>query len=865
MSLAACATEQPLLLIIDDDPVMRILVREALMPYGFTVKQAESGELGLLAYQEINPDIILLDINMPGIDGIETCRRIRALPQGMLVPILIFTSSDDTQTIHEAYQAGATDFITKPINWPVLIHHVRYMLRAGQAITAQHNDIRLQSLLSSLMELKCRSFDTMDGMAEQAIRVIAAEPLIQSCCCSCAIYLMSNEVLTLAAQTDPGVTDYPEVLNEMPGHSFSYDDDRRQWQSLPLIEANQVLGVLLFAQLPKKAAGVSASRFFSAIAEKLSQLLARSRVELETQLTASVFANTLDGIAITDAQGVLLRVNGAFEQITGYSAREVVGKKISLLKSGKQDALFYRSLWNGLLKNGKWQGEIWNRRKNGAIFPEWLSISAITDVRGRVNQYIAVFTDISNQKEQEQKIRKLAYFDGLTGLANRTLLQDHLQLALAQADRSADSVALLFIDLDRFKNINDTLGHALGDQLLVTVAERLKGMFRDADTVARQGGDEFIVLLTNLAKDESIAEHDAARVAEHVRKRLSEPVHLAHHELTVSGSIGIALYPHDASNGNDLIKHADTAMYAAKAKGRNRFKLFHPSMAEKERQRFTLENLLKKAVENGEFELYYQPQVDIERSAVIGAECLIRWTNEKLGAVPPMDFILLAEETGLIHDIGEWVLATACARLSSWEQSGQSLNNACRYLAVNVSPRQFAQKDFAQRVRRIILSSGLKNLARLELELTEGCLMHHSYESIKTLAQLRDIGVRISIDDFGTGYSSLSYLRNFPLDTLKIDQSFVRDCIDDGKSRAIVKAIISMADGLGLSTIAEGVENDEQLAFLQNHGCRVFQGYLFSKPLVIDEFEQLLNNKVWGDKKRRLQTSEILPLRHSAL
>lgn len=831
--------EQPLLLIIDDDPAIRILVGEALAPHGFTVESAESGERGLVVYEEAHPDIILLDINMPGIDGIEVCRTIRTLPQGRHVPILILTGSDETQSIDEAYQAGASDFITKPINWPVLIHHVRYMLRAGQAITDQYNDIRLQALLGSLMALKCGSFDSLEEMAGQTINVIASEPLVQSFSRSCALYLMNDEALMLAGQTDPGLTHYPERINGLPTQSLVAGFT--QWQSLSLIEADRLLGVLIYTPSTDNGAG---TRIFKRIAEKLTLLLARIQSELEIRLTASVFANTLDGIAITDAQGVLLRVNSAFEAITGYASKDVMGKKINILKSGKQDELFYRSLWNGLQKTGKWQGEIWNKRKNGEIYPEWLSITAIANSQGHVAQYIAVFTDISNQKAQEQEIRKLAYFDDLTGLANRTLLSDRLRIALAQSDRTGDSVALLFIDLDRFKNINDTLGHSVGDQLLMTIAVRLKKMFREADTVARQGGDEFIVLLTNLRGEKSDAELHTAQVAEHVRKVLASPIHLAHHELTVSGSIGIAFYPHDAETGNDLIKHADTAMYVAKEKGRNRFKLFHPSMAERERQRFTLETLLKKAIENAEFELHYQPQIDTSLKSVIGAECLIRWTNDQLGSVSPMDFIPLAEETGLIHDIGDWVLATACERLRQWEESHASLNKTCRYLAVNVSPRQFAKKDFAQRLRHIILSSGLQDLSMLELELTEGCLMHHSYESINNLVQLRNIGVRISIDDFGTGYSNLSYLRNFPLDTLKVDQSFVRDCIADSKSRAIVKAIISMADGLGLSTIAEGVENHEQLTFLQNLGCRVFQGYLFSKPVAIDEFEAFLNKPI---------------------
>ncbi|GAB4259132.1 MAG: hypothetical protein Kow0065_09040 [Methylomicrobium sp.] len=836
---------EPCLLVVDDDPVIRLLVCESLACHGFAIEQADCGERALTIFNEVRPDIILLDINMPGIDGIETCRRIRALPQGQWVPILILTASEDTRSINDAYQAGATDFITKPINWPVLIHHVRYMLRAGQAIIDQHNDVQMQQLAAALSELYGQNFNSMVAMTERAMSVLISDRLMTTCCKSCAIYLRNGDELIFAVDSEPGLSEYPRVIAVRENVAL-WGEGALVLQ--PLAVSGVLHGALLFQFDDHCCPPPMADKLLGIVAEKIAQLIVRIQAELETRLAAEVFENSFDGIAITDAEGTLLRVNRVFEQITGYALQEVLGKNIGILKSGKQDKLFYRSFWEGLLKTGKWQGEIWNRRKNGEIYPEWLSVSAIRGADGKVCQYIAVFSDISKQKEQEKRIRTLAYYDDLTGLANRTLLNDHLQLALAQSDRTFDSVALLFIDLDRFKNINDTLGHSVGDRLLAVVAERLKGMFRNADTVARQGGDEFIVLLTNLPRDKEAAEQHALRVAEHVRKNILAPIHLVPHELTVSGSIGIAFYPHDASTGSDLIKHADTAMYAAKEKGRNRFKLFHPSMAEKERQRFTMETLLKKALENGEFELYCQPQYDIETMTIIGGECLLRWTNEKLGMVSPMEFIPLAEETGLIQDIGAWVLATACAKLSHWERSGSATRRSCRYLAVNVSPLQFARKDFVQRLKKIILSSGLNDLSMLELELTEGCLMHHSFESIKTLIQLRGMGVRISIDDFGTGYSNLSYLRHFSLDTLKIDQSFVRDCIDDDSTRAIVKAIISMSDGLGLSTIAEGIENKEQLHYLNNLGCRVFQGYLFSKPIPMGEFEALLETGIPLDR-----------------
>lgn len=445
----------------------------------------------------------------------------------------------------------------------------------------------------------------------------------------------------------------------------------------------------------------------------------------------------------------------------------------------------------------------------------------------------------------------MAYYDELTGLANRSLLNDHIELALAQSVRGSKSAALLFIDLDRFKSINETLGHAFGDSLLKEVADRLNKLFGNGDTFSRQGGDEFMALLTDLPLVQCEAEQAALAVAEKVLAEISQPLHIDSHEIVLSASIGAALFPHHAKNQIDLVKFADVAMYAAKESGRNACQLFMPDLARKEQKRFTMERKLRQALDNGEFVLYYQPQLSAPPSAsgagvLVGAECLIRWQSPEQGMVPPLDFILIAEECGLIGPIGDEVLAMACRRLRIWEQNRQDGRADYCHLAVNVSPKQLSKYDFVERVKAIIVDTGLNDVTKLELEVTESALLHNTADAIEKLKRIRDMGIRVAVDDFGTGYSSLSYLKNFPLDVLKIDQTFVRECLTDYKSRALVQAIIAMADGLGLETVAEGIESRQQMAFLDKLGCRVFQGYLFSKPVPIEVFEATVLTREWN-------------------
>ncbi len=577
-------------------------------------------------------------------------------------------------------------------------------------------------------------------------------------------------------------------------------------------------------EIALSAAQREAKPLFIAVMRDLTE---RRAAEENMRLAAKMFDNSVEGILVTDAQSRILRVNRAFSAITGYTEEEIVGSTPALLKSGRHDEAFYQNLWQRIKEEGRWQGEIWNRRKNGEVYPEWLSINVLRDNEGQITHYVAIFSDITEKKEAEQRIYHLAYYDALTELPNRTMFYGRLLQAMAEARRSHRLVALLYIDLDRFKNINDTLGHFIGDELLKEAARRLTRSVRDCDTVARLGGDEFVIMLTDLHH-----ENEVVHIAQKVLAVMAAPFQLEQHEVFVTTSIGISLCPLDSDVLDDLIKFADTAMYHAKEAGRNTYQFYRAEMNAAAFERLVLESSLRRALEREEFSLHYQPQNDLASGEVIGVEALLRWHHPDLGLVMPTQFIPVLEETGMIGAVGEWVLRTACRQVAAWQQAGIGRLR----MAVNLSPRQFDQSNLVDLMRNILRETGA-DPAWLELEITEGCLMENAEESVATLRRLKAMGIGISVDDFGTGYSSLSYLKRFPIDTLKIDQSFVHDVNADG---AIAGTIIAMGHSLNLRVLAEGVENCDQLKFLMRHGCDEVQGYLFSEPLPAQQVEGLL-------------------------
>jgi diguanylate cyclase (GGDEF)-like protein/PAS domain S-box-containing protein len=550
---------------------------------------------------------------------------------------------------------------------------------------------------------------------------------------------------------------------------------------------------------------------------------------------AAVSFETQDAIMITDAHGNIIRVNQAFQEITGYNSEEVLGKNPRFLKSDRHNDWFYANMWQQLLNIGSWRGEIWDQRKSGQVYPKWLAVTAVKDNSGKTTEYVAIFSDITARKQAEEDIRNLVFFDPLTNLPNRRLLMDRMHSALSISARSQQYGALLFIDLDKFKTINDVLGHDFGDLLLIEVAERIRFCVREIDTVARLSGDEFIVLLVEIDHDIEGASQISAMIAEKIRASLSAPYLLKNKEQHSSSSIGVCLYRGNEESADILLRQADMAMYQAKHAGRNAVRFFNPAMQHAVELHAALEADLRYAIPDQQLYLHYQIQVDSDLRP-LGAEALVRWLHPVRGMVSPLQFIPVAEESSLILDIGNWVLHTACHQLAEWAKNELTHH---LILAVNVSAKQFREPDFVE-VIAAVLNQYSVNASCLKLELTESVVLNDVSDVVAKMYSLKALGVRLSMDDFGTGYSSLSYLKKLPIDQIKIDQSFVRDIVTDPNDAVMVKTIIDLGKNFRLHVIAEGVETESQLAFLKLHGCMAYQGYLFGKPMPIKQFQTLL-------------------------
>jgi len=538
-------------------------------------------------------------------------------------------------------------------------------------------------------------------------------------------------------------------------------------------------------------------------------------------LAASVFENALNGVTITDAQERIIEVNPAFTRITGYSRAETLGQTPRLLSSGRQDAGFYAAMWAEIHATGQWRGEVWNRHKDGNIYPEELSIVAVRNEYGTVIRYIGIFSDITQIKAQEVQLQHMAHYDPLTGLPNRVLLADRMKVALAQAERSGEKLAVCYLDIDGFKPVNDTWGHATGDRLLEEVAGRLRDAVRGGDTVARMGGDEFVILLANLI---DVEECEAA--LSRLLQAVVRPIFIDDAAMTVTASIGVTLFPDDGADADTLLRHADQAMYAAKEAGRNRHHLFDPRHDHAARNRRASLARLETALAEGEFCLYYQPKVDMHAGAVIGAEALIRWRHPERGTVPPSEFLPLLEGSALEIQVGEWVIETALAQMDAWRAIGLDLP-----VAVNIAPPHLARTDFVERLKGLLDSHPGMPENRLELEVLEGVALDDIGHVSLLIGACRRIGVAFALDDFGTGYSSLTYLKRLPVDLIKIDQSFVRDMLGEAEELAIVEGVIGMAEAFRIGVIAEGVETVEQGITLIRLGCSLGQGYGIARPM----------------------------------
>lgn len=543
-----------------------------------------------------------------------------------------------------------------------------------------------------------------------------------------------------------------------------------------------------------------------------------------------------EGVLITDQRGTILRVNPAFTEITGYSREEAIGRKPNLLRSRRQPPAFYRQMWEALNTRGFWQGEIWNRRRNGQAYLQWLTINRIDDAFGHPSVYVGLFQDLTELRSRDEHIRRLAFHDALTGLPNRQLLLERLSLALERARRDNQMLAVIFVDLDRFKGINEALGHEVGDRLLCRTGQRLRDHLRSSDTLSRVGGDEFLILMENLGSPQ----HCASRTQQLLQK-IALPIRLSGYELGITASMGMAFFPEDGDSPSELMKRAEMAMYAAKGSGGNGYRFFREEMLERTANRLKMEIELRQAISKGELELHYQPKVDLGNGRLTGVEALVRWQRPDGELCSPAEFIPLAEESRLICDIGDWVLCAACQQAALWYAQGESIR-----VSVNISARQLEDAGLLDQVRNLLRQFELPPHL-LELELTESLVMADPQSVSGLLQALRALGVGVAVDDFGTGYSSLAYLRRLPLDTLKIDRSFVQDALNNEEDAQIIKTILALGLSLKMEVIAEGVENEDQARLLHQLGCTQAQGYLYGRPMTAEQFNHWLSAREHAD------------------
>lgn len=781
--------QETCILVVDDDANLRKTLGDILRIKGYQAIIAGNGAEAIAAMAQAPISLALIDLMLPDMPGLEVMARIKAISP--LTEAIILTGHASMDTAIEATKKGAFSYLVKPYQMDDLLLNIRHGIERQQA---QEKILRL----ASYPRLDPNPVIEISSAGEVTYVNPAAEKLfpdLSAMGCRHPLLQGSEQLFAAFRQGES-----EQVVREVNLENATYEQHISYIREIDLIRIHAL------------------------------ETTQRQQAQERLRLWASVFEKTVEGISICDQSGKIVSVNEAFSQMTGYSQEEALGQTHRLLQSGRHDQGFYQDMWMHILAEGQWEGEIWNRRKNGEVYPEWLKIISAHNEHDEVTHYISISSDVTERKKLDERLAHLVHDDALTGLPNRALLIDRLGQMIVGASRQDFHVGLLFINLDRFKNVNDSLGHAAGDLLLQKTAARIKKLVRAEDTLARMGGDEFIVLMPRVHKPE-----DVLVVAEKLTDSMQQPIEIEGRELLITMSIGMALFPDDGKTASDLIRNADAAMDKAKAEGGNNFMFYTENMNWEAFAALTMEQQLRKAVENGELLLHYQPQIDLMSGEIVGAEALLRWQHPEKGLVLPSLFVSIAEDRGLIVSIGEWVLQQACRQVAAWQHEGLRPI----MVAVNVSAKQFQYSGFVQQVTDAIRAAGIE-AKYLELELTESIVMKDAEMAINLLRTLHEKGLKLSIDDFGTGYSSLSYLRRFPLDKLKIDQSFIRDMDGDLQTNSIVRGIIFLAKSLKLRVIAEGVETLEQFNILRSMQCEEMQGYFYSKPVPAEEFAMLL-------------------------
>jgi diguanylate cyclase (GGDEF)-like protein/PAS domain S-box-containing protein len=830
-------TNRPVVLAVDDVPDNLTTIADMLRELDVSVRVASNGPTALrYAALEPRPDLILLDVMMPGMDGHAVLAELRSRSETRDIPVIFVTALDSASDEQAGLLEGAADYISKPIKPAVLTARVQAQLELKLARDRHANqrewlesevkrrvaenaalETRLQLAVSSvhlgIWELDHTSGTTIWSDSLRELFGLAQSPADLTC------------FLTMVHPEDRSLVEERLSGLSRPGDDVHVEEFR----------VRHADGRWLWIEARGRALRRDANGVALTSVDTMIDISRRKQAEMEHRLSAAVFTSINDGICITDQDNHILMSNEAFTRLTGYSADEVRGQTPALLKSGAHGPAFYSAMWNAILHNGSWQGEITNRRKDGELTTEWLSISAVNDRNGRLTHYVGIFSDLSERKAAAERIQYLSSYDPLTNLPNRNLFADRLAQSLLAAQRFNRQTAVILLDLDRFRAVNESFGPPAGDEALREVVRRLNLQVREGDTIGRRSGNEFGFVMASLGH-----EHDAIALAQRMLDAISQPLVVTGQTIALTASIGISVAPRDGGSADDLLKSADAALSRAKQAGRNTFRFYSPEMDADAARRLGLESALRNALANNEMAVHYQPQISLESGNMVGMEALLRWNSAQFGAVSPVEFIPLAEETGLILTIGEWVLRQACLQTRRWLDLGLLPLR----VAVNLSARQFRQSNLVRMISQTLADTGLPAPA-LELEITESAFIDDVDEAIATCRALKKLGVKLSLDDFGTGYSSLAYISRFPFDKLKIDQGFVRDIIENPVNAAIATAAIVMGRSLNLSVLAEGVETEAQASFLRGRRCDAMQGYLFSRPLPAAEFEQLLA----GDKR----------------
>lgn len=830
-------------LLIEDSPGDARLVRELLRETagdGIRVKHRTTLSEGMQCLGSGHFDIALLDLGLPDVQGLDGLAKLRAgFPD---VPVVVLTGSDDADLAVNAVKSGAQDYLIKghgdgglllrAINYAVERTRSQIALRdLAQAVSS----VTGQAFFNTLVARLCSNF----GVAFAFVAELAGSemPTIRTIAMQAHGQIIDNLTFTVAG------TPCELVLSGQPCHHASgvrqaYPDGLKLMQlnidsymGIPLAdEGGCVIGVLAIMDTQPMQSYLPGEQFLQIFAGRAVAELARRRAEVQMRNLASAMEQTADTIVITSLDGVIEYVNAAFEKTTGFGKEEAVGQTPSLLKSGQQDAAYYAKLWTTLKNGDVFRGTLVNRRKDGSLYHEEKTITPLRDAEGNITHYLAAGRDITERLKAQEQLHNLTYFSPLTGLPNRALFLDRLNQLLSRGRRVNRIIALLFINLDRFKAVNDSLGHDAGDQALQIMPERLNACVREGDTVAHLGADLFAIILQDMD-----AADDVPLIAQTILDAIAAPARLESDDFILTASIGIALYPHDGESAQELLKCADAALTRAKGQGGNSFHFFTVDIHRNALQSLSLASSLHGALERGEFQVYYQSQHNTENRQLAGMEALLRWNHPGQGMLPPSMFIPILEETGMIVPVGEWVLRSACRQMALWQSSGFVPVR----VAVNLSARQLNSPSLTATVASVLAETGL-DPKYLELEITESMLMQDIELTIATLDALADMGVMIAIDDYGTGYSSLAYLKRLNVDVLKIDQSFVRGISMDTDDEAIVASTVSMAHKLGLAVIAEGVETEAQLEYLRLNACDRVQGYLFSRPVPANEIQVLL-------------------------